>query len=176
MQYTRFQDIPAFTRDGNYRATVPWVSLEKTLAGYDQDGMLDLDPDFQRAHVWNEAQQIRYVEFRLRRGKTGSDILFNAKGWNRGENHPIVLVDGKQRLQAVLRFLRNEIPAFGGFYNQYIDGLRMTDANFVFVINDLETRAEVLQWYIDHNAGGIAHTEEEINKVKILLENEKNKD
>ena len=47
------------------------------------------------------------------------------------------------------------------------------DANFVFITNDLETRAEVLQWYIDHKAGGIAHTDEEINKVKILLENEK---
>ena len=40
-------------------------------------------------------------------------------------------------------------------------------------VNDLPTRKNVLQWYIEHNAGGTIHTEEEINRVKELLKKEK---
>ena len=39
--------------------------------------------------------------------------------------------------------------------------------------NNLKTRKEVLQWYIEMNNGGTPHTKEEINRVKILLETEK---
>jgi hypothetical protein len=39
-------------------------------------------------------------------------------------------------------------------------------------INDLKTKKEVLQWYLDFNTGGTVHTEEEIVKVKKLLEQE----
>jgi len=39
-------------------------------------------------------------------------------------------------------------------------------------INDLPTRKDVLQWYLQMNTGGTVHTEEEINRVKMLLEKE----
>ena len=38
------------------------------------------------------------------------------------------------------------------------------------VINNLPTRKQVLQWYLQMNKGNVAHTEEEINKVEKLLE------
>ncbi len=38
-----------------------------------------------------------------------------------------------------------------------------------FQVNDLLTREEVLQWYIDLNTGGTDHTDEEINRVKEML-------
>lgn len=36
-------------------------------------------------------------------------------------------------------------------------------------INNLQTRKEVLQWYIEFNSGGTVHTKEEIDRVKELL-------
>ena len=42
-----------------------------------------------------------------------------------------------------------------------------------FFVNDLKTRKEVLQWYVDLNAGGTVHTEAEIDKVRKLLVLEK---
>lgn len=36
-------------------------------------------------------------------------------------------------------------------------------------VNDLKTEREVLQWYIDMNAGGTPHTTEEIDRVKKLI-------
>ena len=37
-------------------------------------------------------------------------------------------------------------------------------------INDLKSEKEVLQWYVDMNAGGTPHTNEEINRVKKMIE------
>jgi len=37
----------------------------------------------------------------------------------------------------------------------------------------LEKAGEVLQWYLDFNSGGVVHTEEELKKVRELLESEK---
>ncbi len=174
-KYTRFQDIPKFTRSGNYRINVPWLSIENTLSQFNEGPYsLDLNPDFQRGHVWDRTKQIAFVEFVLRGGKSSQTILFNAPGWNgRGNAGPMQLVDGKQRLQAVRRFLDNEIPIFGGsFHRDFTDTTRSTLINFVFEVNDLQTRAEVLQWYLDLNTGGVVHTSEEIEKVKRLLEEE----
>lgn len=84
----------------------------------------------------------------------------------------MVLVDGKQRLEAVRRFLENEIPAFGVFYNDYEDKWRLGNFDFIIVVNNLKTRREVLQWYVDLNAGGTPHTDDEINKVHALMEKE----
>lgn len=169
-----FSDIPQFTRSANYRIDVDWdyminIWLPEKI---EKDG-LQLDPDFQRAHVWNETQQIRYCEFIIRGGHSSTELFFNHPGWMSNFDGDMVLVDGKQRIEAVRRLIQNEIPVFGHFYNEYDDNLRITTARFSVNINDLKTRAEVLQWYIDLNAGGIAHTNDEIEKVRKLLDGEK---
>lgn len=169
MKITKFSDIPQFTRDGNYRVNMPFSDVERTIARWQEGRQLDMDPDFQREHVWTETQQIRYLEFRFRGGKSGRDILWNSPGFKSGSLEPMVLVDGKQRIQALLRFLHNEIPVFGSLYSEYTDKLHHMQHDFIFVVNDLKTRKEVLQWYIDLNAGGTPHTDDEINKVQELL-------
>lgn len=68
-----FADIPQFTGVPNYRVAVPWRSLERSLGDYN----VDLDPDFQRGHVWTPEQQSAYIEFRLRGGMTGHEVFMN---------------------------------------------------------------------------------------------------
>lgn len=170
----RFQDIPQFTRDGHYQVNVSWDYLEKHLEHYNENHKLDLDPDFQRGHVWDESKQRAYVEFCLRGGRGSNLIRFNCPGWMRSFDGPVVLVDGKQRIEAVRKFMRNELVIFGGHkFSDFTDRLRMTHADFIFMVNDLPTRREVLQWYLDINAGGVVHTEAELDKVRKLLEKER---
>lgn len=131
-------------------------------------------PVFQLGHVWNEIQQISYVEFVLRGGKSSRIVYFNCPSWNcevkDGGYNDFVCVDGLQRITAVLRFMNNEIPAFGIFCKDYEDKLPV-DVNLVLNVNDLKTQREVLQWYIDLNSGGTPHSSEEIQRVKQLMEN-----
>jgi len=171
----KFADIPQITRSGSYEVNVGWDYLENWIASNRDERMytFEMDPDFQRGHVWSEEQQIRYVEFMLKGGKSSRVIYWNCKGWMQTFEGPMVLVDGKQRISAVLRFLGNEIPAFGHKREEYTDKLRLAHCDFLMNVNNLKTRAEVLQWYIDLNAGGVAHTTVEIEKVRHLLDIEK---
>ena len=166
----RFRDIPPFTM-AHYKVDVSLEEIEHTLASYQEQG-LELEPDFQRGHVWTEKQQIRYIEYLLREGVSGRAIYFNQPGWMRDWHGDFVLVDGLQRLTACLRFLRNEIPAFGSYFCEY-DGPPPLGARLEFYVNDLPTRAEVLDWYIQLNAGGVVHSDEEIARVRTLLDQER---
>lgn len=171
--YNDFAQIPQFTRDANYRVNVAWDHIAGHIERYQERGC-DLDPDFQREHVWSEQQQIAFVEFKIRGGKSGSEILFNHPNWMGSFKGMMVLVDGKQRLNAVMRFMRNEIPAFGTLLKDFKNAQKLRSVDFVICVNTLKTRAEVLQWYLDINTGGTPHTNDEIEKVRHLLIEEKN--
>lgn len=80
-------------------------------------------------------------------------------------------VDGLQRATSIIRFVENEIKVFGHYYNEYEDSPRMNQGIRVN-INQLATRKAVLQWYLEYNAGGTVHTEEELNRVQELLTKE----
>jgi hypothetical protein len=175
----KLKQIPQFTGEGNYRINQPWSDLESWIERETKELGLDLDPDFQRAHVWDEKKQIAFVEFCLKGGKHSNIIRFNCVGWMGDFRGPFVLVDGKQRLEAIRKFLQNELYVFKNLDNQG-NGFRLCDFegnlklshDVIIVVNNLATRREVLQWYLDINSGGVVHTNEELNKVKQLLEKE----
>ncbi len=169
----RFHDIPQFTKSASYAADISWLYLEKWYGDQVEETNFDVNPDFQRGYVWVPLQKTRYVEFILRGGTTGRDIFTNCPCWGRRlpKNNEYVLVDGKQRLEAVLGFLRNEVPIFGGhFRKDFTDEPNILTASFRWHVNDLKTRSEVLQWYLDLNSGGTVHSEEEFARVRKLLE------
>lgn len=165
----RFEDIPRFTPWGNYSIDVGLDFFVKWLNDHQVNDCLDLEPDFQRIHVWTTQQKIEYMEFILRGGKSGNVLLFNCPGWMNDFRGPFELIDGKQRISAVLGFFNNEFPVFGSFFREFEDKIRRVNFHFKVVVNNLETRKEVLQWYLDINSGGTPHTKEEIERIKSLL-------
>lgn len=178
MKISDFQKIPPFTQAANYAIDVEWRYLE-TQIEHAKEGVtaFELDPDFQRGHVWTNEQRSAYVEFILRGGQTGRNIYFNCPNFmhGTGECGPYVCVDGLQRLTAARLFMANVIPAFGTLYKDFTGKLRMQYANFKWHVNELKTRAEVLQWYLEFNSAGTPHTEEELDRVRNLLEKEQTK-
>jgi hypothetical protein len=173
MKITRFRDIPQFTRSGSYQCNYNmdgvWDWINKQA---EELGGVDLDPDFQRSHVWTEQQQIAWLEFFLRGGRTGRVIYFNHPGWMKGFDGTLTLIDGKQRLQAIKRFMDDEILVFGSKYSEYTDRVDFVRHNIEICVNDLKTRKEEIQWYIDMNAGGTPHTNKEIEKARAILAEE----
>lgn len=168
MKITKFQNIPKFPYC-SYRVDVGWDYLETHIKDSIASDGLILDPDFQRGHVWTERQQQLYCEYILRNGKSGKELYFNHPGWNRSYVGDYVIVDGKQRLEAVRKFLRSELKVFGSYRNEYTDSIDMLVARFSWNIAAIPTRKEVLEWYIDFNSGGTDHTEQEINRIKKLI-------
>ena len=164
----RFDEITPFTI-GTYEVDVHVRYLLDELKSYDQDYILELNPDFQRGNVWTEEQQIAYLEFFFRGGRSARVIYFNIGEWSLDPNTDIphmVCVDGLQRLTAFIRFLNNEIPVFGAYYREYEDKTRDT---IKFNINNLAYKKDVLKWYLEMNSGGTVHSDAELNRVREMI-------
>lgn len=164
----KLDDLPQFPTAA-YEVDVSWDYLEDWIALTNPP--LNLDPDYQRGHVWTEAQQIAYVEFVLMRGETSRSIICNCPGWHGDMRGPYELVDGLQRITAVRRFMRDDIRAFGHLRSQLRGSFRLW-ARFAWRVMDLPTRADVLKLYLLLNSGGTPHSPEEIARVRELLAKE----
>ncbi len=164
------KSIKKYTSEGRYQVNFDIDSFPEAIQRYVDKHKLQLNPDFQRGHVWTEAQQIAYVEFILKGGQI-QPIRFNHTDWERWGNKDfeMVCVDGLQRTTALLKFANSELPVFGGYLRNQLENFNTNDYMLIISINGLRTRAEVLQWYIELNTGGTVHTEDEINRVKGLL-------
>ena len=165
-------DILRFPQ-AHYEVTVEWGYVEEWLTEQFREAEVDLDPDFQRGHVWTSAQQTAYCEFILRGGESSRVLYWNHPEWGgvkRGSGM-LTLVDGKQRLEAVRSFLRNEVAVFNGVFLRDMEPriLRKTGVAFQMRIAKLPSRREVIEWYLMINAGGTPHTPEEIQRVRALL-------
>lgn len=169
----RFRDIPQFISDGSYRVDVQMEYLVDWLDKLIKDDGLQLCPDFQRGHVWTEEQQIKFLEFIFQGGKTGRVLYFNDPHWHgvrvKSGYSDFVCVDGLQRITAIQRFLNDEIRVFGRLYSEFEGKTDLMRHGMVVNINDLKTKKEVLQWYIQMNAGGTPHSPEEIQRVQKLM-------
>ena len=176
----KFSEIPQLIERGGYQTNVHLDYIDERLTEWEQDKeyySLQLNPDFQRGHVWSAEQRSKFVEFFLMGGVTGRVFYFNKPSWQ-GEAKTgyddFVCVDGLQRITSIRMFMRNEIKAFDQLYKDFGQRARhaRANSNLVFNINNLQTKSEVLTWYLQMNTGGTIHTDQEINKVKELLEKE----
>lgn len=170
---TRFRDIPKFTRDGSWQADFDLIFLMKFIDEHIEQYRLQLNPKFQRGHVWTEEQQIKWLEFFFRGGRTSRVIYLNKPDWHgsvpEGAYNEFVCVDGLQRLTAIRRFVDGEIPVFGSYIHEFEDKMSIVNDSVKVNINDLKSEKEVLQWYVDMNSGGTPHTNEEIERVKQMI-------
>lgn len=168
----RSKQIPKLTESTNaYRVNVHLNNLQQTIFDYIENYDLDLNPDFQRGHVWTQLQRELYVEFILQNGAS-NPIYFNHTNWDSGDPGEMVIVDGKQRLKSLLMFLNNEFTVFKnldpdgeGYYAKNFDHFQQT---CVIVINNLSTKKAVVKWYLEMNKGNTPHTEEELRRVEEL--------
>src|SRR4029078_12236381 len=104
------------------------------------------------------------------------ELWFNCPGYTgqtvtRGYKD-FVILDGLQRLTAVRRFLRGEVPAFGRCIDEWRDRPDRMVQRFRWNVCELRTRADVLRFYLAFNAGGTPHAAEEIARVRSLLDAE----
>ena len=171
-----FQDIKRFTDMGQWECNFSFAYLIIEIDRMIKEEGLQLEPDFQRGRVWTDEQSSKFIEFVLQGGKTAKVIYFNKPSWHTSRDivdgyDDFVCVDGLQRITAIRKFMNNEIKAFGYYRNEFTGNIRGY-ADMRLNINDLKTKKAVLQWYLEMNTGGVIHTKEEINRVKLLLERE----
>lgn len=167
-ELTRNSPFPlvCWSADFSFRA-LP-AALEEFTKTYN----LDLEPDFQRAHVWTQRQQAEFIEYMLAGGPSGRELYFACEGWNTAitKTTRMVIVDGKQRLTAVMAFVQDKLPVRGKLLSEWTGVMReTTGARFRCHVADIDRKA-TLKWYLALNTGGTPHTDEEITRVRRLLD------
>lgn len=136
---------------------------------------VNMNPDYQRGSVWTDDQCAKFLGF-IAEGGTAPPIFVQRYP---GYGKPDELLDGLQRISAVLRFYRNEVPL------ETTDGERMYLRDFTPEDQKIlcgnagpcltikyvkyEKRADILRFYIRLNRGGTVHSDAEIDRVKALL-------
>lgn len=173
----KWQEIPTFITRGSYEVNIFLNSIERSITEFEDDYGLQLNPDFQRGHVWTKVQQTNYIEYFLKGGQSGRVIYLNKPSWMCSKTtkyDDFVCVDGLQRITALRKFMDNEVKAFNQFRFEFGDKIRLSMAidNLRININNIQTKKEVLTWYLQMNTGGTPHTIEEIDKVKLMLSGE----
>ncbi|MFL1449162.1 DUF262 domain-containing protein [Pseudomonas tritici] len=165
-------------RSACWSADYRWDKLEVSLTVLGEDwGGFEMNPDFQRGHVWTPAQQVFFVENCLRGivGISGMVIQFNCRNWSVepafSDLPPgLQCVDGLQRFTAINEFVKGNVKPFGLSADE-LKGTQFSP-NKLFMkveIHDFSTRAELLSHYLSINAGGTPHSADEITRVRELL-------
>ena len=164
-----------------YRVDVEFSDVEYVLDRYNKnyDGGLQMNPDFQRGHVWTEEQQIAYIENFIRGavGELGRTITLSCSEFQKDrEKHSDLIgfyvVDGLQRLTAVMRFVKGEFKIFhhidGGVDKDFFNGSGYSirsNQGLAFNVFRMQTKKEILDYYLAMNGGGTPHNKEEIDRV-----------
>ena len=166
-------DIPKLTQYPPYKVNTRLSFLPNLVKSWLDDENLDLYPDFQRGHVWSNIQRVKFVEFILKGGKT-SPLYFNTNtpyiSYTPTPINSFVIVDGLQRLTSLLLFLDDKLKVFDHLKSEIIDiDILLRELYITILINDLPTKKQILQWYLEINSFGTPHTLSEISKVQYLL-------
>ena len=166
----KFKDIPQKCYYSLVNSVYSLPTFIEEIDTYIKHNNLILTPDFQRGHVWNENQQIDFIENLLQGGaRHARGILLNVPH-QYVEYKECVLVDGLQRYTSILKFVNNELKCFNQYCNEFNDRPNRADVFMTIAINTLTTKKEVLEWYLSLNDTGVHHTLEELNRVKMLLQ------
>lgn len=157
--------------DCTYHANIGLGGIIRSLEQY----KVDLDPDYQRDHVWTDVQESKFVGAFIENPKSIPPFWFN---WLHTDGYRSCseIVDGKQRITACIKWHNGEIKALcpcgriihiSDLDEVDLRGINMgvlMDWNFV----DLN-RIEVMRFYLRLNDGGTVHTEKELEKVKDMI-------
>lgn len=153
----------------DYHVDIPLSDLPHCIKQYD----MNIDPEYQRGHVWTPDQQSKFMGSLLEHHKSIPDFWINWPSRHHGHSE---VVDGKQRITACLDFLNGKFKAQCpcGIKIHYDDlteiDIRsmMTSCSLSFNFVTLAPKA-VMQFYVRLNGGGTIHTSAEIERVKNLI-------
>ena len=174
MSESILQEIQSSVPLCNYHVNVSIGDLIHSIEQFE----IDLNPEYQRGHVWSAEQERKFVGAMLENHKAIPPFWFNwtNKKFNRSDSE---IVDGKQRITALLHWLAGDIIAecpcgisihysdLSEIDNRNVENYILMDWNFVQL-----SRKDVMKFYLRLNSGGTIHNAEELDRVKKLIENE----
>lgn len=170
-------DVETITKDvesiggkaSHIRASYSTTMLDAIIHRVYWHGLID-SPDYQREYVWTEEDKVRLIDSIL----NGFDIgkfVFVRYPWpeNRDE-----VVDGKQRLQAIMSFREGHFAYMGKTWYELSQHDRNNFEHLSVQYAELKgeqcKKSDILWLFLSINAGGVPQTEDHIKHARKLYE------
>lgn len=122
---------------------VDWKPLNHSIADvleWDKNERLELQPEFQRKQVWSRSAKIMLIDTILQHIPMPK---FFIQSIIRGDKCHRIVIDGQQRLTAILEYLRDEYPLEMPYEGEYV-GKRYSEL-------PPEIQHKILEYTIDAN-------------------------
>lgn len=139
-------------------------------------GLID-NPDYQRGYVWTYEDKHNYLRSVFEDRDLGKFIFVEDRSYS---EYRLEVLDGKQRMSALLEFYTSQLPYNGKYYHnlskhdRYLIEGRMVQ--FAQIDKAQYSKADLLSLFLDLNTAGVPQTEEHLDHVRELLRKEKAND
>lgn len=160
-------------RNKDIRNTYLQQSVEGLLEKVLSFGV-DFEPDYQRDFVWTDDDREKLIDSVYNNIEIGK-FVFVRLPWQGKEYPTYQILDGKQRLSALLDFYLNRFKYKGYYFNDLLREDQYWFKNFSVSVAELPetlSREQILRQFILLNTTGHVMEEKQLEKVQKLLENE----
>ena len=144
-----------------------------SLMHYHYNFGIDFNPDYQRGYVWNEADKELLLDSIFKNIDIGKFVLIHlsdSEWMERGFGYEIL--DGKQRLTALIEFYENKLSYKGKYYNDLSrKDKRAFNEHQIAVAEVRETdKKTVLKYFLMLNRTGKSMDESHLTEVEKMLD------
>lgn len=135
---------------------------------------INFEPEYQRDYVWELEDKVALIDSIFNCVDIGKFVFIRNEY---GDKYLYEILDGKQRIRAILDFYEDRFKYQGCYFSD----LSWQEQNHVmnYNINTAEishiTKEQTLRYFLMLNVGGKAMAKEQLDKVREMLEEEKAK-
>lgn len=161
-----------FSRNNDVRINFINSSIESLLHKYYSFGV-NMNPDYQRGYVWDLEDKQLLIDSIFNNIEIGkfAFIHLDDENWTKtGKGYEIL--DGKQRLCAIVEFYENRFPYNGVYYNELSKKDRNVFLNRMVAQGEVREadRKAILKYFIMLNRTGKVMDKKHLEKVEKMLE------
>ena len=130
---------------------------------------INFKPDYQRDYVWQLEDKVALIDSIFNNIDIGK-FVFIHKGYS--VEYMYEILDGKQRIRAILDYYENRFPYKGLYFNDLSirDQDHFEDYNISSAGISNVTREQVLRYFVKLNKHGKIMDKEQIEKVEKMIE------
>ena len=135
---------------------------------------INFEPEYQREFVWNLEDKVSLIDSIFHNVDIGkfTFIYYESEQWQEtGFGYEVV--DGKQRLRAILDFYEDRFTYKGKLFSELTHRDKNHFRDYPIIEAELHnlTREQILRYFIMLNTSGRIMAKEQIDKVRGMLEN-----
>lgn len=155
--------------------------LESLISKYFVFG-IDMNPEYQRGLVWTEEQKVKLIDSIFNNVSIGAFVLAEKKWFTDGKvtSEMYEIVDGKQRLTAIVDFISSKFQYKGKYYHELapITRHKFEDQQVLIGLLNLDktdteyNKKQVIEQFIRLNENGTIVDKKIIDKAKELIKGE----